>query len=65
MDDLAALVRKRMSAYSSIRSAARHLGVDHAWLARLARGERTDASDDLLTKLRIVRTVKVTYKELK
>lgn len=63
--DLSSLVTKRLRQYDSLRDAGRKLGVDHVWLHRLANGKRTQASDELLAKLGIKRTVTITYEELK
>lgn len=63
--DLASLVSKRLRHYDSLRDAGRKLDVCHVWLHRLATGKRTNASDELLAKLKIKRTVTVTYEELK
>ena len=63
MTTLAALVRKRLSNYDSLRDAGKKLGMDHVYLHRLATGEKTNPSDEALRKLGITRTVRVTYKE--
>ncbi len=46
----------------SMRAAARVLKVDHAYLSRLATGEKDNPSDALLRKLGLRRIV--TYKEV-
>ncbi len=64
MADLAALVRKRLRQYDSLRDAGKKLGMDYVYLHRLATGEKTNPSGDALRKLGITRTVRVTYKEI-
>lgn len=65
MDDLAAIVRKRLRQYDSLRDASRKLGVCHVYMHRLATGAKTNPSDDVLWKLGIAREYHVTYKEIK
>ena len=64
MADLAALVRKRLRQYDSLRDAGQKLGMCHVYLHRLATGEKTNPSDDALRKLGIERTIRVTYREV-
>lgn len=61
--DLAALVRKRLRQYDSLRDAGKKLGMCHVYLHRLATGEKTNPSEDALRKLGITRAVRITYKE--
>jgi len=51
--------------YGSIRNAARILKMDHSYLHRLARGEKSNPGKAILDKLGIRKVVSITYfKEL-
>lgn len=65
MTTLAALVKKRLRKYDSLRHAGRQLDIGHVYLHRLATGAKTNPSDEALRKLGIERTIRITYKELK
>ena len=47
--------------YKGLRPAARALGIDPSYLARLRDGDKDNPSENLLKKLGLIRTVYVTY----
>lgn len=62
MSALSVLVQQRLRQYDSLRDAARKLGIGHVYLHRLASGEQSNPSDEVLSKLGITRTIRVNYK---
>jgi hypothetical protein len=47
--------------YGSVRAVGRALGIDHVYLHRLAKGEKTAPSPSVLAKLGLRRIVTITY----
>lgn len=58
------LVAERIGQHGSVRKAARALRIDPGYLYRLATGEKSNPSSTVLRKLRVLRTVKVTYEDV-
>lgn len=54
---LAERISELVEQHGSIRAAARVLQMDHAYLYRLASGEKTEPSDDVLRKLGLRKAV--------
>lgn len=62
---LAERIAELEAIYGSGRALARALGIDHAYLWRLSRGDKTAPSDDVLRKLGLRRVVTVDYLPLR
>lgn len=58
---LADAILKSVAKHGSYRAAGKVLGVDHAYLHKLATGEKDAPSEALLKKLGLRRTVTITY----
>lgn len=50
-------------AEKGLRTLARELGVDHAWIKRIA-DEGREPSDEMLAKMGFRRTVKISYERI-
>lgn len=64
MGDLATIIKRKVRQYGSLRDASRKLGVGYVYLHRLSTGEQSNPSDEVLRKLGITRTIRITYKEI-
>jgi hypothetical protein len=60
MNAIASAVDTLIQRHGSLRAAAKAIGVDHAYLWRLERGIKTRPSDEVLQKLGLKRSVKIT-----
>lgn len=65
MSLLSEAVSALVTRHGSYRAAGKVLGVDHAYLHKLALGEKGNPSEALLRKLGLRRTVTVTYTKVK
>lgn len=65
MNLLQLAVTDAVARHGSYRAAGKVLGFDHAYLHKLATGEKDNPSEVLLRKLGLRRTVTITYKKAK